>query len=211
VASLSPSTAVGIITAAPSPGNGTTGLTTAPAIATATPSYSPTLSEAPAVTTASPTFADRDCWDNFTQIFYDLVQKVPFSENTYTICPNRVYPVGYAYDDNQCCRDGDFPLVPRANTHFKCGKDGSLSNNCTLIGGSFHVLFNEFVYQEALSGVKVQGFTFQSPELHTVQAAATGSLTFIDCVIKVRRCDSDDISMLIVGSMSTHIPALRSL
>jgi hypothetical protein len=143
---------------------------------------------APVAATELPTFADRDCWDNFTQIFFDLVQKVPFSENTYTICPNRVYRVGYAFDGNQCCRDGDFPLAPRANTHFKCGEDGALSNNCTVVGGSFHVLFNEFVYAEELSGVTVQGFTFQSPELHTIQAAATGSLTFIDCVIKVQCC-----------------------
>jgi hypothetical protein len=97
-----------------------------------------------------------------------------------------VYYIGYQYQDNQCCKNGDVPLVSRANTHYKCGQDGSLENNCTLLGGSVHVLFNDAVFREQLPGVTVEGFTFQRPEISTVMASGVGGLSFINCVFRVR-------------------------
>jgi polygalacturonase len=79
------------------------------------------------------------------------------------------------------------PMIPRANTQYKCGEDGSLANNCTMLGGSFHVMFNDFVFGEELTGVTIQGFQFVAPQLHSVLAVGSGDVTFLDCVLKVRQ------------------------
>jgi polygalacturonase len=77
-------------------------------------------------------------------------------------------------------------MIPRANTHYKCGEDGSLANNCTMLGGSFHVMFNDFIFGEELAGVTIQGFNFVGPQLHSLLAVGSGDVTFFDCVFKVR-------------------------
>jgi hypothetical protein len=102
------------------------------------------------------------------------------------ICPNQIYYIGYQFGVAQCCVDGDYPLVSRANTHFKCGTDGSRANNCTLYAGSTHVVYNEFIFDEELTGVIVEGFTFDSPQLMTSVLIGSGDITFVDCLVKVR-------------------------
>lgn len=156
-----------------------------------TASPSPTAAEsptpaAPVVETTSPSFSPRECWDNFTEVFLDLSRKAPFSTNTYIICPNQSHDIGFRLANGECCEGGEYPMVPRANTHYKCGEDGSLANNCTLLGGSFHILFNDFIFGEELTGVTVSGFNFVRPQLHSVLAVGSGDLTIFDCVIKVR-------------------------
>lgn len=146
---------------------------------------SPTTAK-PASSTTTPTYAPRECWANLTELYIDLERKAPFSLNTYVVCPNQTYDIGYSYGTTgDCCNNGDLPIFARANTHFKCGDDGSSGNNCILRGGTASVVFNPFVFNELLSGVKIQGFTFQSPVKTTLFAAGSGDVTFIDCIVKV--------------------------
>jgi hypothetical protein len=145
-----------------------------------------------------------------------LKEKAPFSSNTYVICPNQVYYIGYQYGVGNCCVDGDYPLVSRANTHFKCGEDGSRANNCTLVAGSTHVVYNEFVFDEELGGVVVEGFTFDSPQLMTSTLVGSGDIKFVDCVAKVRSpfphvvAAARELSALCVRSPHSFVLRLRS-
>lgn len=117
-----------------------------------------------------------ECWSNFTQLYFDVERLTPNSTKTYVICPNRTYN-----------KNGDLPIVARANTHFKCGDDGSSRNNCVLYGGSDSVVINDVVWGEPVFGVTIQGLTFQSAVGRTFIGLDSGDVTFLDCIIKVRR------------------------
>lgn len=156
---------------------------------------SPTTAK-PTSSTTTPTYAPRECWANLTELYIDLERKAPFSLNTYVVCPNQTYDIGYSYGTTgECCNNGDLPIFARANTHFKCGDDGSSGNNCILRGGTASVVFNPFVFNELLSGVKIQGFTFQSPVKTTLFAAGSGDVTFIDCIVKDQQNEGPIVSV----------------
>ena len=145
------------------------------------------VSHKPHIDTLAPTmFHPKDCWDNSTQVFVNLYQQKPYSKNTYILCPNTVYKIGYSVN-GQCCKEGDLPLLGRANTHYLCGKDGKSSNNCTLVLGSIQVLIDEILFQEPTNDVLIQGFTFQAAGSYVTLPSSAGNFTFKDCIFQVRR------------------------
>lgn len=175
----------------------------APSTSPVEATFEPTLTLAPSVSprpiapvtplptssTVTPTYAPRECWDNFTDMYFDLGRQPAFSTNTYVICPNRTYDIGYKEGNNgDCCANGQLPIVCRANTHFKCGKDGSRSNKCILNGGSDQIVFNEVVFGEELTGVILEGFTFRGPADYTMIGVGGGDVTFLDCLFEVSQC-----------------------
>ena len=146
----------------------------------------PIITLSPTSSTVTPTYGSRDCWDNFTDLFTDLERQPPFSTNTYIVCPNRTYDIRYNYGTfGDCCENGQLPIACRANTHFKCGKDGSRSNNCIMNGGSDQIVFNEVVFGEELTGVILEGFTFRGPADYTMLGVGGGDVTFLDCLFEV--------------------------
>lgn len=127
------------------------------------------------------------CWVNTTLIFEHLSNATPFSSNTYVLCPNTDYNIGFTNSDGVCCEDGDFPLVARTNTKFQCGEDGSSANNCRLVGGANQFLMISVVFQEAeATNVVTQGITFTGAGLTTMTPSLAGDFTFIDCIFEVR-------------------------
>jgi len=118
-------------------------------VATAPPDFTPEVNIVP-----DPSGAD--CWRNISEIYYDLADKLPFSQNTYVICPGE-YDIGYSYGRGLCCENGYLPLVVRANTHYLCGEDGSSENGCIFTAGTSHVLINEAIFNEEITGAIVEG------------------------------------------------------
>ena len=155
-----------------------------------TPTFPPfTLS--PTSSTQAPSLGPRECWNNLTELYFHLEQRPPFSSNTYVLCPNTTYDVGYKEgSQGGCCVNGELPLVCRANTHFKCGEDGSRQNNSVLSGGSDQIVFNEVVFDEELTGVVMQGITFRGAVGYTMIGVGGGDITFLGCLFEVSRIAS---------------------
>ena len=126
---------------------------------------------------------DYKCWNNITAIYYDLESKPSFSQNTYHICPG-IYGIGYQYGRGLCCENGHYPIVARSFTHFKCGPDGSSKNGCVFVAGTSHVLINDVIFDEEITGCTIEGFTFKGPRRTTSFAAAAGDITFKDCIFE---------------------------
>ena len=128
-----------------------------------------------------------DCFSNTTHIFEHLVDQPPFSSNTYILCPNTVFNIGYTNSQGECCDGGDLPLMARSNTRWQCGEDGSSANNCTIMGGTLQLLMTPLSFQEEeAANVVAQGLTFTKAGLATTPAALAGDLTYLDCIFEVR-------------------------
>jgi hypothetical protein len=154
----------------------------------------PTLSDGPlsrvpsvAIDTQVPTlyFPDGDCWDNTTRIYDNLRNQPPFGTNEYILCPNTVYNIG-VNKEGSCCDDGDFPLVGRSNTHYKCGNDGSSENNWTFVGGTQQIILDSNWFGEESTDVIIQGITFDNAERFATLPGTVGDFTFRDCIFQVR-------------------------
>jgi len=127
--------------------------------------------------------APERCWDNITAIYEEHLKFQPEgSTNEYVICPG-TYDIGYQYGNGECCENGQYPLIARSNTHYRCG--GS-SSSCVLAGGDTHVLINDAIFGEGLENAIIEGFTFRSPRRSTSFAASPGSVRFVDCTFEVR-------------------------
>lgn len=138
---------------------------------------------------------ERDCWDNITAIYEEHLSLQPAgSSNSYTVCPG-VYEIGVQYGRGECCRDGQYPMVARANTVYRCGGNRGADEECVFQGGDTHVLINDAVFDEALSeqGAVFEGFTFRSPTRSTSFASSPGKVKFVDCVFEVR----NDMALLV--------------
>jgi hypothetical protein len=128
-----------------------------------------------------------DCFSNTTDIFDHLVDAAPFSTNTYVLCPDTVYNIGFTDSQGSCCEDGDLPLMAKTNTKFQCGQDGSSKNNCTLVGGTMQLLITPLTFGETeATNVIIQGITFTKAGLTTTAPALAGDYTFVDCIFEVR-------------------------
>ena len=131
------------------------------------------------------------CFSNTTEIFDHLSAQDPFSSNTYILCPNTVFNIGYA-NSGSCCEDGDFPLYGRTNTRYQCGEDGSSANNCTFVGGTIQLVMSPLAFNEQeAANVVVQGVTFTEAGLMSVQLVLAGDITCLDCIFEVRNLEFD--------------------
>jgi hypothetical protein len=145
---------------------------------------SPCLSQDNSIATPSD---GSSCWDNTTAIFQHLVVANPFSTNTYILCPDTVFKVGFTDSQGLCCEDGELPLMARTNTKFQCGEDGSSENNCVLVGGTTQVLMNDLTFSETeATNVIFQGLTFVDAGMTASMPNQAGDMTFLDCIFAVR-------------------------
>lgn len=147
--------------------------------------------EAPTSTpTELPTFGPPpDCYSDLNEILErdwlfteDEVEYIP---RTYTICPDTVYQMGVITSSGHGVEyTGGFDaLVPRPNSHYKCGESGLLSNNCVLTGGSWPIIGYGGDLQ--MLNVTFEGFVIESAVEGGVILSKPGDITFIDCVFRV--------------------------
>lgn len=75
------------------------------------------------------------------------------------------------------------PLHLRSNTRYLCGEDGSSSNDCRLVGGSYQLLSSPRLFDfEDTIGVLVQGLTFEDSRIAGAVLSNAGDVTFVDCL-----------------------------
>ena len=132
------------------------------------------------------------CFANTTQIYEHLTDQPELSFNTYILCPNTVFNIGYVDSQGECCEDGYLPLTARSNTRFQCGEDGSSANNCTLMGGTIQLMMSQAAFGDVKAvNVVVEGITFTKAGLSTVPASLAGDLTLLDCIFEVRQTSKE--------------------
>jgi hypothetical protein len=166
-----------------------------------------TGTETPA--TMAPTSIRPECYVNLTTLAYDLLEKDPFDDVIYNLCPNTVFEIGSTNTGRPgvCCPDGNSPLVPRSNTRIICGADGNRANNCTLVGGEIQILFLYTDYSEQAENVVIQGVTFMRSTYAAGIFSNGGDITFKDCVFQVRLHTASRSTVLPLSAIfHTHTP-----
>ena len=158
---------------------------------TPTNSLAPTTSSEPTGTpTVAPTFGPApECYTDLDEILRR--ERAVFDSTVYReyiLCPNTDFVMGLQVGQREY--EGGFePIYPRRNVAYKCGKEGLLSNNCKLIGGTFQLISFDVEHAEAQyephTNVTISGLQFEAGFFGTVLLANRGSITFNDCHFKV--------------------------
>lgn len=157
---------------------------------TISPTFTPTTTLHP---TATPTIAPipapvpfRPCYSNLTEIENLVSLKSPFTVETFILCPDTTYTMGSFDPITNVNVDGWKPIFTRANSIFQCGEDGKSSNNCVISGGNFQMMHEVITFNwESKDNVVVKGITFEDATSGGVLLAASGDITFIDCIFRV--------------------------
>ena len=142
-----------------------------------------------ATPTASPTVRTK-CWDNTTEVYNHINTNGPFFElQTYVLCPNKTYTIGWEEFDGSCCDHGERQLTVRSNVKFMCGEDGKLENNCIFTGGMAQLVgFGDGPWEEEAFNVHIEGLTFaRGGDVSSAFLAVKGEITFKNCVFRVRQ------------------------
>jgi hypothetical protein len=126
------------------------------------------------------------CYDTIAA-FSEVMLEAPLSERkVFVLCPNTVFTIGFFDANGGCCDDGDLLLAPRNNTRIQCGIDGSSNNNCTITSGQLQLVHEPDFEERPNQFVEIVGLTFTNSSGFIHIYAATGDITFIDCIFKVR-------------------------
>jgi len=148
------------------------------------------VSISPPISSDAPTVApvlspSKGCFSDLSQVADRVATKNAFQVETYILCPNTVYKIGFI-GASGVTEDGFPALVLRQNTRYICGEDGKSSNNCILTGGQFQLLstFNSF-NQEIKANIQIKGITFQDGESAGALLVAPGDVIFEDCIFRV--------------------------
>ena len=152
------------------------------------PSMLPTLGSNTSVPVESPTFGPApECFTNLTEVF-EREKEVTNSTipRMYVLCPNTKFVIGRISPSDGSFVGGDVPISPRANVHYKCGQDGSSSNNCVLVDGSWQLISFFTQFPEPNTNVTIEGITFEAAFGGGLLHANPGTITYIDCIFRVR-------------------------
>jgi len=139
------------------------------------PTVAPTPFEVPAT----------GCYTDLNKVASRVAAKNPFQTETFTLCPNTVYKIGFL-GAGGVTEDGFPALVLRQNTRYICGEDGKSSNNCVITGGQFQLLstYNSF-NAEVKRNVLLKGITFQNGQSAGALFVAPGDVIVEDCIFRV--------------------------
>ena len=138
---------------------------------------------------------EKGCYTDLNQVAARLQAKNAFEVETYTLCPNTVYKIGFL-GANGLTEDGFPALTLRQNTRYICGADGKSSNNCVITGGQFQIISTYSSFnKEVKSNIVVKGVTFQNGQTAGALLVAPGEVQFEDCIFRVRNfcCSSLDL------------------
>jgi hypothetical protein len=137
------------------------------------------------------TVAGQGCISDFNDI-YDAERAITNTniKRVYTICPNKLYTVGYLdFNNNLRPRQkGGPPLPLRPNMKLQCGDDGSRDNLCWINDGHLQVDGTGIrgLDDLRLDNVEIVGFVFIGSVQHSTWVTKPGSITFKDCEWRVR-------------------------
>jgi hypothetical protein len=151
----------------------------------------------------------QSCFSDFNAI-YDAERAVTNTnlKRVYTICPNKLYHVGYLdFNNNLRPRQkGGPPLPLRPNMRIQCGADGSRDNLCWIIEGHLQVDGTSIrgLDDVHLSNVEIVGFVFIGSVQHSTWITKPGSITFKDCEWRVRVC-RDVVKKYLISILSPSI------
>lgn len=141
-------------------------------------------------TTITPTLDNtttKQCYDNLTIVYDEIVNSSAFDMKKFHICGNTTYEIGLLGENNDCCEFGHRPLQLRSYTEYICGEDGQSSNNCIIYGGQIQIMALSIDFNgEASKGIVLSGFTFANAGMLGALLGNSGDITFIDCIFKVR-------------------------
>jgi len=140
------------------------------------------------LTTSVVTTTPEGCYTSLDDIFEVISDDDKlFQKKRFVICPGTVMDVGFLVP-GVGIEKGQSPLIPRSNTEFLCGEDGSSENNCVIRGGDFGVIVVPVFFRQDLSvnNVLIKGFTFVGQVQYAAFLASQGDITFEDCITKVR-------------------------
>lgn len=100
----------------------------------------------------------------------------------YKLCPDIEYNPG-KFDINGELVAGDQPpIYVRSNLNLKCGSDGNIEDNCSIVGGEFQLdASNIHGLEMPFENVVFEGITFRDAKKFSVYANRPGNITFINC------------------------------
>lgn len=124
------------------------------------------------------------CFDDLDVLQEYVEAKNPLETEDFILCPNTVFHIGNPRSDASCCENGSAPLQLGPNTHYKCGADGTSTNNCTLTGGLFQVLATapSRDQEEIITNSVVEGVTFRGGGGAGTLMVSNNNVTFRDCI-----------------------------
>lgn len=131
--------------------------------------------------------AGASCFDSLNPIHAAEEALEDDSElRTYVLCPDTVFPIAKAFNQDGSPKNGQHPLVlGRSNIHVICGADGKSENSCVLEGGLLHVKFYDlWETGKAATNTLVQGVTFLDAKNINVLAENSGDISLLDCIFK---------------------------
>ena len=167
----------------PTEENTTTTTTTTSTTWTDTNTSAP--SQAPTIMTMPPTSVDG-CYTSLDDIFIVIGDDSKlFEPKRFVLCPGTLVEVGFLIPGVGIDK-GQRPFVPRSNTEYLCGEDGSSTNNCTISGGDFGLLSVPVFFRQDLTvtNVQVRGFTFVGQMQYASFIAVNGDISFYDCIFR---------------------------
>jgi hypothetical protein len=135
---------------------------------------------------------EEGCYSSLRDVAVAMEDKNPFIVETYILCPDTIYTIGDR-DPNRpdCYINGDVAIQLRQFSTIQCGKDGSSTNNCTLMGGYNQMATTAGSYNvEEKVGIVVQGITFAQGRGGALFLAAGGDIVFRDCIFKVTQVEA---------------------
>jgi hypothetical protein len=165
--------------------NGALGQTDSNVNTTVAPTSAPTVPP-----TESPTFGPApEC---FTDIDKAALREAAVEDvsvpRTIILCPDTDYFMGRAGENLEEYVGGFVPIIPRPNSHWKCGENGLVTNNCVLKDGDFQIVsFGDLDMEH--TNITFSGLTFEAAFNGGVLMAQAGDVTFSGCVFRVSVCD----------------------
>ena len=154
------------------------------------PSAVTTTNSAPTLAPTKFELPDSGCFTDLNLVAARLQTKNAFQVETFTLCPNTVYKIGFL-GSGGITEDGFPALTLRQNTRYICGADGKSSNNCVITGGQFQLISTYTSFgNEVKSNIILKGITFQHGQTAGVLLVAPGDVLFEDCIFRVSHiCD----------------------
>mmetsp|Transcript_9424 Transcript_9424/g.23478 ORF Transcript_9424/g.23478 Transcript_9424/m.23478 type:complete len:1023 (+) Transcript_9424:114-3182(+) len=131
--------------------------------------------------------SEADCFSDLGEI-QALEREVTDTSVTrkYVLCPNTNFNLGTWTQEGKI-ENGQPFIALRPNVIYQCGSDGSRTNDCILKGGDFGLASYDGLYNgvhETVSGVEIQGLTFENQNLFSVLLKSAGDITFTGCAFK---------------------------
>lgn len=132
------------------------------------------------------------CISDFNKI-YDAERAVSNTnvQRTYTICPNKLYEVGFLdFNNNLRARQSGGPPLPlRPNVKYQCGDNGARENLCWITDGHLQVDGTGIrgLDDDHLRNVELVGFVFIGSIQHSTWITKPGNIKFRDCEWRVRK------------------------